>query len=149
MAVAKILARNWEFFVEGDTPGDFVPIGGINNFTINPTKTDADTSDFGSDGVAEHLPAQRALSLTLNGHFLIDRQTGDRDPGQARCEELTGLVDVDGLRKFRFIPKDADEGWEFTASFNATPTGGGNNDPTGWTCEVTRSGKTSKFTRTP
>lgn len=147
MAVTKILARNWEFYVEDATPGQFIPIKGVESFTVNPTKTDADTGDFDSEGFAEHLPAERAASITLNGRFLIDRQTGARDPGQERCEELSEKVDIEGLAKFRMIPKNAQEGIEFTASFNAGPTGGGRNDTTGWTCEVTRSGKPTKFTR--
>lgn len=149
MAVTKILARSWDFYVEDKDSGDFVPIKGINSFTINPTKTDADVGDFDSEGMAEHLPAERAVSITLQGVFLIDRATGDRDPGQQLCEELSEKVDIDGLAKFRFIPKTATEGWEFLASFSAGPTGGGRNDGTGWQCEVTRTGKTTKFTRTP
>lgn len=143
MAVKKVLARGWKFEVDdGQGGGGFVEIKGINSFTPSPTKTDADTTDFQSMGIEEHLPAARGFSVTLDGFYLEDPSDGTRDSGQARAEALSDEVGVDGIAPFRMTSPGGTT-YTFNASFNVTIGGGGNNDASGWSVEVTRSGAVS------
>lgn len=146
MAVTKVLARGWTFEIQTDeaTP-TYVPIGGINNFSVSPTKNDADVTDFDSEGREEHLPASRGLSITVEGFYLEDPDTGERDPGQQAVEELADKIGVQGIAGFRMTSPGGNTK-EFKASANVTSPGGGNNDPASWSAELTVSGK---ITSTP
>lgn len=135
----KVLASGWKFEVETETPDEFVEIKGINSFTPNPTLTTADGTDFQSGGMEEHTPATRGLTITLSGFYLENKATGERDPGQLRCEELSSMVDVDAKAKFRMTSPGGTT-YTFNASFNVTIGGGGTTDNTQWSCEVTRDG---------
>lgn len=68
MAVTKVLARDWT--VQVKSGGNYLAIRGINSFTVAPSKTDADTSDFGSGGFNEHVPAARGNTITLEGFHM-------------------------------------------------------------------------------
>lgn len=142
MPPRKVLARGWVFEVESATPDTWIQIGGINNFTPDRAKDDADTSDFDSGGWAEHLPASRGLSISLDGFYLEDA-AGARDLGQARVEALAQLVDNAGLGRFRMTSPATGGNRRVTGdvSFNYGGPGGGNNDGSAWSMVATFSGQ--------
>jgi len=144
MPITKVLARDATFEINDGTEAvpDWLEIKGVTSLTFNPTKNDADTTDFDSEGVLEHLPASRGLAFTMGGFRLEDRDTGDRDPGQAAVEAYDALVGPDGLASFR-ITTPAGDVYAFSASVSVTPHGGGNDDPASWSVTITRSGPTT------
>ncbi len=148
MAKTKVLARGWTFFINTGTYAVpvWTQIHGINSFSPSPEKNDADTTDFDSAGNLEHLPASRGMSYTFEGFFLVDVADGTRDAGQARVEEVGALVGPAGLGHLRLTspPSSGAEVWDFDASFNVTPPGGGNDDAASWSFEATVSGAINK-----
>jgi len=135
----KVLARGWELRV-GSTNGDGgTEVKGINSFTFASNKDDAETTTFDSEGWAEHLPAERGRSVTIEG-FYLEEDNGDRDPGQEEIDDLGELMGHDGLEEFTIKSPGGTEKY-FMASVNPADVGGGNNDPTSWGAELTISGK--------
>ena len=94
MATTKIPARDFTIEIDTAYPGTpaWTAIGGLNSLTPSPSTNRADTTDFDSNGVAEHLVMERGLEFTIAGHHLEDALTGDRDPGQAAVETLARAV---------------------------------------------------------
>jgi|SRR5690625_2470371 len=142
MACKKVLASGWKFEVETETEDTFVEIKGINNFTPNPTVTNAEGTDFNSNGSEEQTPALRGLTVNLTGFYLENKATGVRDPGQERVEELSSQVGCEALARFRMTSPGGTT-YTFNAGYNATIGGGGNADNSAWSVEVTRSGATT------
>lgn len=151
----KTIARNWKFEVTGLLPsGDYslaawTQVRGISSFSTDPSKTDADTGDFDSEGWDEHLPASRGTSVSLEGHYLHDPATGDRDPGQEFLEALGEEVDVAGLCRFRVYHKLTGKGKEGDASVEAGGPGGGTNDPAAFSAAMRFTGKPLPVTVAP
>lgn len=142
MPPVKVLAREWTFEIESATPGTWLEIGGINSFTPDRSKDDADTTDFDSGGWATHLPAQRGLSVTMDGFYLEDA-AGARNLGQERVEAVSQIVGSTGLVNFR-MTSPATAGLRRIsgpASFNHGGPGGGNNDASSWSAEAVFSGQ--------
>lgn len=147
MAVEKYLARNVKFEVEDAvTPGTWIEIKGLTQFSFSPEKTDADTTDFNSNGVAEHLVAQRNFSVSLEGRHLLDTTTGDGDPGQTRVEEIAAAIGTGSIGNFR-MTSPGGKTKTFKASANVTK-GGSTNDPTSWQAALTVSGAITEGTAT-
>lgn len=138
MPVTKINADRWDF--EVDVNGTPTPIKGIEDFEIGSSKTDADTSDFDSEGVEEHLVIRRGKSLTLNGHWLEDEADGSRDPGQEAVAGLADLVGPEALGTFRFTSPGGTV-FQFQASVEESVSGD-KNDVTKFSYTLTRSGAT-------
>lgn len=141
--MAKILAR--EYGIEINT-GTFVApvwqeIGGINSLTMGRSKTDADTKDFGTDGWDEHIVAGRGRTVSFDGHLVTDPVTGVHDPGQAECEAATDQIGWNSVDNDFQFTEPSGAGKRFFGSVDAGPTGGGINDPAGWTCAVTVQGQ--------
>src|SRR5689334_4791838 len=103
MAVTKFLARDLSIDINTGTPGVpvWTPVKGLNTLTHSPSSTDAETTDFDSDGRAEHMKAERGDSWTLAGFSLEDVADGSRDPGQAAVEALGRAVGLASLGQFR------------------------------------------------
>ncbi|MDD3920951.1 MAG: hypothetical protein PHO41_07270 [Eubacteriales bacterium] len=135
MAVTEILARGWAFSCNGTTVGP----DGIKSFKISHTKKDADTSTYGSNGREEHIPVTRGTTLTLEGLFLEDEDTGARDAGQAAFDALAEAVGTAGLGTI-VVTSPGGNTYTFTASAKKADIGGGNDDVTSWGVEVTVSG---------
>lgn len=139
MAVTKFLARDITIEVE-DSPSVFIAIGGIESLTHSPSSEQADTTDFDSNGRAEHFIAQRGDEWTLSGYAKEDVATGDRDPGQEVVETLARQVGPDAsLGTFR-ITSPGGNVLDFQASAEVTLSGGAHNDPAAWSAKLTVSG---------
>jgi len=134
MAVTKVLARDWTVTVGGTA------IGGINSITFSSSKTNAETTDFASSGWAEHIVAERTRSMSCEGFFMEDEDTGDRNAGQSAIEALAELFSADSLGTF-VLTSPGGTTYTFSASVELADIGGGNNDPTSWgfTAEVSGS----------
>lgn len=148
MGATKVLAKGWIFEIDTDplatTPTGtpvWTRIKGVNTFSVEDSKTDANTSDFDSDA-DEHIPVRRGKQVTLEGYYLEDVSNGDRDPGQEAVEEYGRMVGLDALATFR-MTSPGGKVFQFKASVNMGSPGGGNDDPTNWSATLTRSGETT------
>lgn len=140
MAVTKVLARAFSFSIRTATgPDVFTPIRGINSFSNDSSKNDADTTDFDSGGVTTSMAASRSYSMTLDGMRLEDVTTGARDSGQQAVETLSTQIGPASIGTFRMTTPGG-KIKEFDASANVTGPGGGNDDPAAWSVELTISG---------
>ncbi len=141
MAVTKFLAR--DLTIEINTGSVAVPvwtgIGGLNTLTHSPSSTDAETTDFNSNGRSEHIKAERGESWTLAGFALEDVATGTRDAGQAAVETLANALGLASLGQFRITSPGGNTS-TFMASAEVTLAGGGNNDPAAWQAALRVSG---------
>lgn len=144
MAVTDILARDHahDWSINTGTSGSpvWVGIGGINKWSPSPKKNDADTTKFSDDGWMAHLPASRTVSITISGLVQMDPSDESRDPGQEAVEAQGQLLGTDGLAEYKY---DGPGGGTYVvlASVNVTPGGGGNDDPSAWSAELTVTGK--------
>jgi hypothetical protein len=134
----KVLTR--EFLVEVSDGDSNLPIGGIRTITLNTSKTDADTTDFDSGGWAEHFVGERSASVTLDGVYIEDPDSGDRDPGQARCEALALLVGPASMGEFT-ITSPAGAARVFSGSVQVSGPSGGRNEASTWQAVLTVSGQ--------
>jgi len=141
MAITKFLARDLTIEINTGSVGSptWTHIGGLNTLSHSPSSTDAETTDFDSDGVPEHMKAERGDSWTLAGMALEDVSNGDRDPGQAAVEALALFMGPASLGQFRITSPGGNTD-TFMASAEITRPGGGNNDPATWQAVVRCSG---------
>jgi len=147
MAVTKFLARDLKIEIETAVADTFVEIKGLNSITHAPTSTDAETSDFNSEGRSEHLKAERGDSWTCAGFTLEDVTDGTRDPGQARVEAVSQLIGPEALINYRLTSPGGNT-IEFAGSAEVTLSGGGTNDASQWQAVVRASGPIT-FTPAP
>lgn len=150
MAVTKVLARDWTIEIDTDplatTPTGspvWTEIKGLNTIGFSQTKNDADVTTFDSGGFLEHIPASRGYEVTLEGIFLEDVSTGDRDPGQEAVEEYADMVGAEALASFQ-LTSPGGTIWSFSGSVTVETPSGGNDDPTGWSATITVSGQITK-----
>jgi hypothetical protein len=140
VAITKFLARDLTFEVQDAAGTAWLPIGGLQSIAHSPSSENADTTDFDSNGRARHIPAQRGDSFALTGQALEDVTTGDRDPGQQRCEELALLTGLNAMGSFR-ITSAGGNIKTFDGSAEVTLAGGGTNDAATWAATVTVDGE--------
>jgi len=145
MALVKVLARDWVTEINTGTEETpvWTPIGGVETLTFSQDKEDADDTDFNSQGWAEHMVVQRSNSLTLEGKYMEDPQTGERDPGQEAVEQAGEAIGYDSLKQFR-LTSPGGTVRTFKASVLIGDIGGGLNDKTSWGAELTISGPITK-----
>ncbi len=136
MAITKVLARDWGKQINAS---GFIEINGIRSFTVATSKQDADTSDFESQGWNTHLVAARGTTITLEGLYLEDVVTKDRDPGQAAVETSARLVGPTGISEYKFTTPGGTT-WTFNASAEVEGPGGDTNSAADWKCTLTVSG---------
>lgn len=143
MAERRVPARDIIVQVESLTPGSWLGIGGLNNVVMNPGENEekTETTEYASGGAYEELVMQRGKSMALEGNIKKDHITGVQNTGQARCEAIAEGVVYASLGSIRFR-HPADTVWKVwaEATFSLGEQGGGNNDLTGWSCSITRSG---------
>lgn len=141
--LSKVLARHFrpELNTGTDATPNWVPIRGLTNMSPSVTKNDADTTDFDADGWLAHLVASRGAGFALSGQRVEDGSTGARDPGQEAMEELGWAMGHESLKPFRLVRPDSTVALQGLVSAEVTPMGGGNDDPSSWSCTVTFSGE--------
>lgn len=145
--LVKIPARDFTLEIDenyGTSGGEhFLGIKGLTSMAMSPKTTDTDTTDFDSNGDAEHLPMERGREFSCAGFYLEDLATGERDPGQEAVEALGERVGPAGIGAFR-LSSPGGNIWTFLASVEVTsPGGGGNNDASSWNTKFTVTGKTT------
>lgn len=145
MALGKQLARLFDFEIDdGTDTSTFVQINGITSFSPSTEKNDADITDFDSEGWQEHIVASRGLSFDVEGYHVEDEADGTRDSGQERLEELSQNVGNDSTAPFKITTPGGNEitmDVSVDAPMFGQSTGGGNDDPAGWSATLTVSGK--------
>lgn len=137
MAVTKFLARDLDIAINTGTEGSptWTPIGGLNSLTHAPTSADAETTDFDSNGRAEHMKAERGDTWTLAGYAMEDVATGTRDAGQEAVETLAKAVGLTSTDQFQVTSPGGNTA-TFYASAEVTLNSGGNNDAATWSATV-------------
>lgn len=100
----------------------------------------ADTTTYDSAGAYEQEIMQRGASLKLEGKKKQDTITGVYDTAQARLDTLATQVGASsqGAIRFRYPQENTWRNWVCTVSRGEE--GGGNNDKTGYSYTITRSG---------
>lgn len=146
--LVKIPARHFVFEIDGNygTSGgeDWIPIKGLTSLGMSPTTVDTPTTDFDSDGVAEHQTMERSSEFTASGFYLEDLTTGERDPGQEAVEDLGERMGPASVGSFRMTSPGGNR-WKFLATVEVTsPGGGGNNDMSAWNAKFSKTGATTK-----
>jgi hypothetical protein len=139
MATTKIPARFFSLDIEiGYT---WTTVKGITGLTPNPSDTNADTGDYDSEGIAEHMVMERGMAFSITGWRLEDVNTGDRDPGQAAIEELAELIGPEANGHFRIkSPGGLIDTFYATVS-DVANFGGSKTDPAAWAATLTVSGR--------
>lgn len=125
MAITKFLAR--DIAPEVKIAGNYTAIGGIETLSHSPSKETADSTDFDSNGHAEHVVVQRGDEWTLEGFWLQDVSTGATDPGQAELVEAAREIGLTATREVR-LTTPSGYGVRFTCSVEVTGPDGGHND---------------------
>lgn len=141
MAAVKVLARGWKVEIQ-DSLLAWKEVKGINTLTFSGSKNDADTTTFDDNGWLTHLVASRGRTITLGGYYLEDPSTGARDAGQETVDALADSIGTTSLGTFR-LTSPYGTVRNLTASANVSDIGGGNDDPTGWSAELTINGAAS------
>lgn len=101
MARLKYLARGFFFETSADEGGTYTKIGGVTKWGDSHDPTDADATDFDSGGWGAALTTKIAYSVAIDGQFLVNPRTGERDPGQLAVERSARRVGPLGLRRYR------------------------------------------------
>jgi hypothetical protein len=145
MTKVKVLARNWGLYLEEPaTVGTFQRIGGIESFTLGFGSEDTDTTDFDTEGYSTHIVSGRSNEIKIEGSFIEDVTTGDRDAGQTLAEDLATKIGHESIGKFR-LKAPSGKVTEFSVSATMTDQGGGLKDKTKWGATLKVSGKPSQI----
>lgn len=141
MPKEKVNARDWVVSINTGTVAlpVWTQIGGLTSLNITRATEKTATTDFDSDGIAEHQVMERGKSLEIEGHFLEDPADKTRDAGQEAVEALANEVGLASLKQFKFVsPGGTGKIAKFSAEMGGV--GGGNNAKTSWSATLERSG---------
>jgi len=136
----KVLARKFLVEVQDPLNSEWVPIKGLETIGFSGSKEDADTTDFESDGFTEHVVASRSYEVSLEGFWVEDPTTGERDPGQEIVESLAEKVGEESLGTFR-ITSPGGKVRTFKASASVEGPSGGKSEMAKWSATLTVSGR--------
>lgn len=147
MAKVKVISRDIVVKVNNGTEEipEWVEIKGLNSVTFSSSKNDADTTTFDEGGWGSHIVANRSRSASIEGLYLVDPETGERDEGQGIVDTYNEKIGPESLAEFR-IEFPGKLAKRFKASVNLSDLGGGNDDPMPWGAELTVSGKVTNET---
>lgn len=140
MPKVKILARQWGLYIASEIEKEFQKIGGIESFTLSNDAESTETTDFDSGGYNESLVSGRSQEIEIEGSFIVDVETGDRDEGQQIIEELSTRIGHESTKSFRLV-SPAGVVTEYTVHSTLGDQGGGLTDKTSWGATMTVSGK--------
>lgn len=146
MAVAKLPARNIIFQVQAADGVTWLSVGGLNDFTADPSanSASADTTTFDSGGVYEGRVMQRGAMITIAGLRMADTVTAAQDAGQARLDTLGTLTGESSVGTIRFRYGTADPQWRvWTCTVESSAVGGKNNDESSWGAKISRTAATT------
>lgn len=103
-----------------------------------------ETTTYADNGNYAELPMQRGRALNLQGLLMKDSVTGVQAPGQLRLQTLAEGVAYAGVGAVRFRhPLDTQWKKFDTTTVSVGEQGGGNNNMTGFSATVRRSGATT------
>ena len=141
MATTKIPARDFTIEIDTAYPGTpaFIAIGGLNSLTPSPSTNRADTTDFDSNGVAEHLVMERGLEFTIAGTTSKTPSPATATRARPRSRRSPGRS-ASPPRGPSGSRARAATSTRFLASAEVTTAGGGHNDPAAWSAKLTVSG---------
>lgn len=149
MTAQKIPARDIIVQVQdGEDPATWIQVTQLTSATRNPGENEetAETTTFDSQGEYEQYVMQRGATMELEGFLRKDSDTGVKDPGQLRIEQLAKLKGVESIGHLRFRhPMDV-EWTKWDATFSQGEEGGGTNDMTSWAATITKSGPSTTET---
>lgn len=147
MAKVKVLSRDIVVKINTGTENleDWTEVKGLNSVTFSSSKNDADTTTFDEGGWGSHLVANRSRSASIQGLYLVDPDTGERDAGQAAVDGYNEKIGPNSLAQFK-IEFPGGTVKMFKASVNVSDIGGGNDDPMPWGAELTVSGQVETTT---
>jgi hypothetical protein len=143
MAVVCVLARDWT--IEANAGAGLKEVKGLDTLTFSDDDTKADLTKFEDEGNEAHLVAARGMTIRLAGKFLEDLSSGARDEGQNAIETLAAVIGYGSVAAFR-LTRPSGKYAEFAGTVKMGDIGGGNNDPTSWNCEITRTGAMGSWT---
>ena len=143
MSATPMLARDFRFALNTgtETAPNLVHIGGINTFSLGSDSERTDDTDFDSAGWAEGKTVSRSRTITLEGNYLEDPDDDfAQDPGQ---EALIVLGDAVGYSSVKNLLMRYPSGKIVVQRVDAKVTagGGGNNDNSSFSAELTVSGR--------
>ena len=141
----KVLARNWQIFIETATAGTWQKIGGIESFTLSSDSETTDNTDFDSEGYDESFVSGRSNEITLEGKYVVDVETKERDLGQAAVEELATKIGHESVGALRLV-SPAKEITEYGVHATLGDKGGAKKDTTSWGATMGVSGKPKAIT---
>lgn len=95
----KYLARDHKFFIKNLE--NWIQISGITSWSISYAREVADLSKFNDLGWSASITTSRAGSINLEGFYLTDISTGDKDLGQLLCDQAANGLGYNGLRAFK------------------------------------------------
>lgn len=141
MAKVKILARQWKLFIKKATgTNEFQQIGGIESFTLSNESETTDTTDFDTEGYNESFISSRSHEIELEGSYVVDVETKERDLGQQEIEALATKIGHESMAPFRLV-SPAGEVTEYQVHATLGDKGGGVADKTSWGATLGVSGK--------
>lgn len=101
-AFAEITNKQHRVYINTDsndyTAGNWITVSGINSITWSSEASTVDTTDFDSDGWQANFTVTRGATLSFEGHYLVDEDTGVRDSGQAMCDVAAHQFGQGGAR---------------------------------------------------
>jgi hypothetical protein len=109
LSKTEITIKNHRFSIndtEGDdyASGNWLVISGVNTFTRGTESTDVDASDFDSAGWGSDFSVTKKFSIGIQGHYLVDEVTGDKNSGQQLAEQAAHGF---GPSAFRWVKMEA------------------------------------------
>lgn len=146
MAAVEMLAREYKFSVSPDGTV-WTEIGGVNTWKWAEDTNEVNVTDFDDEGYEADLPATRKCKLTLEGNYLRDPETGERDAGQAMTETAARKSGFKALIHFKVESRDEDGANTPLGSITGkaypklNERGGGNQDKMPWSVELSVFGK--------
>lgn len=119
---------------------DWTPIEGLTSLTLKANTNRADTTDFDSEGIAEHLLMERGQEFSVAGHYLENPLTGARPAGQVAFESFATKVGTEAYVAFRLTSPGGNIRSFIGTIESPGALGGGHNDPSGWGGSIQVSG---------
>lgn len=99
------MARSHRFYINTNptdyASGSWIPVSGVNTFSVSEDSSDVDVSDFDSSGWGSSFVVTRNMTISVEGFQLVDEATKARDSGQLMCDVAGHLFGQDSFRYFK------------------------------------------------